>query len=647
MHSTPSFLVLAALTGLGALSTAADLRAQVVRGAPDTSRVVVDSSDALSVARAAQARFERRRVRLLPTTWESFGGSCDEVVGRICVTFGEGEWYPQPEDPEIVMARRALLTELDSLQALLPGDSWILGQRVWYRAEADDWGRALGAAARCGLAEDERWWCHALEGFALHGMGRYRQAEATFETALAGMDPERAHRWTVPRWPVDGDARELLEEEAGERGRASTAGMVDSQTAQARAAGPEAGPLLDRLWALADPLWLVPGNDRRTAHLARWTASEIRDGARNPFRLPWGDDLTELTVRHGWQEGWERIHARSLTYEDQVVGHDHPMGRDYMPPGEVLLDPSGAEAEDLQPGVPRPRSLHAPDYAPVLLPMEGQVAVFPRDGGVVVAAAHFLPDDTTFHSDHGHPLPWLGPGDQADLPDRIGLFALSVGDETPRAEGPTPGLPVAHRPRTARRPHLLGVQRAGGTGGALLLELPPGDHVVSAESWSPRRRRAGRLRVGVPARPVVPDVATLSDIVLLRPGPEEPATLEEAVDRLLPRPRVAPGQPFAIGWEVSGLGFRPETLRFQVSIQRSDRDVFHRIGDFLGLSDPPRPLNLSWEEPGPVEPGHLFRYLELDVPALEEGEYEIRLVLRTAERSDAVSTLRFEVISRP
>lgn len=297
-----------------------------------------------------------------------------------------------------------------------------------------------------------------------------------------------------------------------------------------------------------------------------------------------------------------------------------------MPPGDVLRAPSTADAESLQPDMRRPRSLHAPDYAPVLLPMEGQVGVFPRDGGVVVAATHFLPADTTFHSDHRHPLPWLDPGDQAGLSDRIGLFALSVGDGSQA---------------------ILGVQRAGNTDGALLLELPTGDYVISAESWSPPRRRAGRLRTGVEARPAVPDVAALSDIVLLRPASTEPATLEEAVDRLLPRARIAPGQAFAVGWEVSGLGFDEETLVFELSVERADRDVFHRIGDFLGLSDPPRPLGLSWEEPGPDEPGQLFRYLELDLPTLEEGHYEIRLVLRTAGRSHVVSTRRFEVVTGP
>jgi len=79
---------------------------------------------------------------------------------------------------------------------------------------------------------------------------------------------------------------------------------------------------------------------------------------------------------------------------------------------------------------------------------------------------------------------------------------------------------------------------------------------------------------------------------------------------------------------------------------RADRDVFHRIGDLLGLSDPPRPLVLSWEEPGPWEPAHQFHYLALDLPELEEGAYEVRLVLRTEGRSEAVTTKRFSVVGR-
>ncbi|NNL29910.1 MAG: hypothetical protein HKO77_02755 [Gemmatimonadetes bacterium] len=349
--------------------------------------------------------------------------------------------------------------------------------------------------------------------------------------------------------------------------------------------------------------------------------TELRDGARNPFKLSWGDDLTELTVRHGWQMGWERTPARNLAGQDAVVGHDHPMGRDYMPSGAVLSDPVAAPGEALYPRARAPRSLYAPEYAPVLLPIEGQVALFPRGETTMVVASHFLPEDTTYHSDHDHPLPWLEPGDQAGMPDRAGLFAWPVDD-----------------PDT-----LYGTERPGITDGASILELPTADHVLSVESWSPGLRRAGRFRVGLRARPAPPDVATLSDILLVRPADEEPEGLEDALEFVLPRAVVRPDEAFAIVWEVVGLGFRPETLHFEVSVERAGRGVFDRLGDFLGVTDPPSPLVIAWEEPGPAEPGSLFRYLLLDPSELEEGEYRIRLALQTAGRSGVVRVTPFEV----
>ena len=144
--------------------------------------------------------------------------------------------------------------------------------------------------------------------------------------------------------------------------------------------------LLARVWHLADPLYLVDGNDRLTAHYARWTVATLRDRARNPFHISWGRDLDELTVRHGWELGWERSASRSFTSVENVIGHKHPEGRDYLPSGRALQDPVAASVEVLSPGKVRPRSLYAPRYAPVLLPMEGQLAVFPRGTRMAIVA---------------------------------------------------------------------------------------------------------------------------------------------------------------------------------------------------------------------------------------------------------------------
>ena len=580
------------------------LTAQLPEATPDTTVVVADSSDLVSVARAAQANFERRRLHHLPVSFDVGAGRCDEHVGRFCTWYSEGEWYPVAEEPEIVALRTELLAVLDSLQGNLPGDDWLLGQRVWYRSEAGDWEGALATARSCGGVEP--WWCAALEGFALHGLGRYGSAEQAFVRALERMDPERAEEWRLPRRAVDSDLRSLLDQ--------LREGAVPPDTLAA---------VLDRVWTLSDPLWLIDGNDRLTAHYARWTVSTLRDDARNPFHIGWGSDLEELTIRHGWEIGWERSPRRDFAALDHVIGHKHPEGRDYMPPGRVVQAPASAAPEDLWPDRRVPRSLYAPDYAPLLLPMDGQLAVFPRGEEMVVVSTHFLPEDTTFHAEHDHPLPWLDPGDQAGEPDRIGLHAVEARGGRPR-----------------------GVDRTGAAEGALLLRLPTAAWVVSAETWSPSLRRAGRLRMGVPARAAPEDVATLSDLLMLRPASEDPTLLEEALTWALPRPRILPGQTFAIAWEVSGLGFSPETLRFELSVERTDRNVVRRIGEFLGLADRPQPLALSWEEPAPATPGAAFHYLELDLPPLDSGEYRIRLALRTANRTDAVTTRVFEVRER-
>jgi hypothetical protein len=546
--------------------------AQVGIAGTDTAAVVADAGDVLGSARAAQAAFERMRERHLPFTFASAGGTCDEVVGRLCTWYGEGEWRPTPDPEEVRELRAGLLTELDSLQRLSPREGWIVGQRVWYRAEGDDWEGALVAARACAA---DAWWCAALEGFALHGLERFAEAEVAFRRAIEGLEaiaPERARTWRVAERVVDSDARRALRD--------------------LERAGPEAlAHGLERLWRFADPLYLVAGNDRLTVHYARWTVATLKDGARNPFRLRWGRDLEELTVRHGWEIGWERSPSAALGGPFTITGHKHPEAREYMPSGEALTDPASVSADRFVADRARPRSLYAPPYAPVIMPMEGQLRLFPRVDGVVLVATAFLPEDTSFHAGHDHERPWMEPGGQAGLSDRVGLFAVPVAGGRAHEE-----------------------IRTGPVAGTLALELAPGGYVVSVESWSPDRRMAGRLRRGITLNAVPPDVAALSDILLLEGDRAAPASLHEALPAALQRTEVRSGEALAIAWEVAGLGFRPEILELEVSVDRTDTSILRRLGALIGLADRPASLALSWEEPGPDHPAPLFRHLDLDLP---------------------------------
>jgi tetratricopeptide (TPR) repeat protein len=575
--------------------------AQAVSGVPDTVTLAPDSSDLRGRARSAQAQYERRRLRYLPITDVSFTDACDERIGRFCSWYDEGDWYPQPESPEVEDLRSALLTVLDSVQRHLPGDGWVLGQRVWYHSEAGRWEEALRVGQACGAVEP--WWCAALRGFALHGLQRYLEAEAAFERSLLLMDAERAQQWRIPRREVDRDSRRILDKLKG-----ASRDSVDA--------------VLDRLWMLSDPLYLVEGNDRKTEHYARWTVSTLKERARNPFHIRWGSDIEQLTVRFGWEIAWQRsINRRSMIDGSNVIGRKHPERRNYMPSAAALVSPGRATHQDLLADKRRPPSLYAPAYAPQLLPMQGQLAVFPRGDRIIVLGTHFLPEDTTVHAQHRHDLPWLEAGDQEDMRDRGGLFLLST-DQTPMRSN----------------------RSLGSTDGVLTLEAPAGSYVVSTEAWSPSQRRAGRYRQGIEFQRVPEDIAALSDLLMLRAAADPPTLLESAIPLALLRTDVRRGQTFAIGWEVSGLGFRPETLAFEVTVNRVDRGLFSRIAEFLRVSGGPQRVSLAWEEPGPAQPSPLFRYLDLNLDSLDPGAYEVEVTLRTTGRSAVVSVRRFRVL---
>ena len=269
-----------------------------------------DSARLLERAREEQARFERIRRRNSPLRRGISGGRPDEIVGRLGFSFGEGGWKRVPEPAGTVEAREKLLDTLARIGSAIPGDLWVLGQRVAYLGEAGRWSSALALLKDC--PEDTGWECFGLRGFALHGARRYPQALEAFEEALERMEPSRAAEWTKLEGLVGRGARKLLRD------------APDSSAARIR----------ERIWLLGDPFFLVPGNDRRTEHYARHAMSWLKRDAAQTYSIRWGSDFAELLVRYGREVGWER----SLPLPDRarphhVTGHHHPEIRHYLPTG--------------------------------------------------------------------------------------------------------------------------------------------------------------------------------------------------------------------------------------------------------------------------------------------------------------------------
>jgi hypothetical protein len=539
---------------------------------------------ALSDARAAQARFERLRRQFSPVRRHPWlGTDCDERVGRICLRYDEGgDWWPGPEDPRIVAARVELLQSLDEAARVLPDDAWILGQRVRYAAEGGFWERAEALARACRVGEPAK--CATLTGFVLHGQGRYVEAEEAFRTAIASMDEAGRRRWMDPSPLLDAAARRHL----GERAEP----------------GAEAGAAaLDELWHLADPLYLVPGNDRLTEHWSRLTIATLQERVTTPYRLSWGRDLEEVLIRFGWEVGWDRVLDVSGGPGEGLVGHHHPESRTYLPPGRVWEARTDLAASEWPLSVARPREGYTPRYAPVIVPADGELLRFPRGRTLGVVAVYRLPEDTTHHARHGHP-PFEPPDASRERGVEAGLFLFPV-------EGGG----------------ALEVRRTGAAEGVLFLEAPAASHLASLEVWDPARGFAGRMRLGVTVPPTPLGAPSLSDLVLLDRMLPDDATLATALGAIRPPGDLVPDEGLVVGWEVEAAESGFERLTYRLTLARTDRGLLRRVGEWLGIARAEEPLRLAWEEAPPQRPGPAFRTLELDVPGLEDGRYLLRLEL--------------------
>lgn len=616
-----------------------------------------DSAAALEAARAAQARFERVRRTQLPWTLSGSGSACGEVVGRFC-------WRPDdsdlelPSEPDgIGSARLGLLIELAGLSNRIPGDRWLLGQRVRYRIEGAQ--AAAGRARASGLEGDARaaavraadsaaaehlaaaealarscrdpardGWCDALLGLALHAAGRVRDAETAFAAARAGR-PDDAGRDL--RDVLDAGARRLLRET------------------------PDTAAFVDALWLLADPFWALPGNDRRAEHEARRVMARIQEDARNAFGVPWGDDLRELHVRFGWEVGWERTRRNSgamASSATAVIGHQQDDGFGFLPAGELLVDPLSAERARWVPdGRPRLEG-YAPPYLDSLYDAEHQLAAFRRGDSLVVLVALRRPGSDLV----GDPSRDRS-GDRAGAGARgvtgVSGFGLEPFDAT--AFVAWGGAPKSEPPGrvTAGEPVVVRADRASAAGPASVARmralLPAGPYIVSVESLG-RARVGARARYGFRRDALPEGVTDISDLLLYAPedaragnGPSDAAEprasdLDHAVRRMLARAAVRPGGALGVAWEVYGVRPEGEAIDFDVALSRRGESFVRRAGRWLGLFGGGAAVSVRWTDAALPVAGVYGRTIVVETPAdIPPGRYTLRVAARVAGRTDLVA----------
>lgn len=531
----------------------------------DARAQAADGGDPRAEAGAAQAAFERFRVARLPWSWEPASGRCDEIVGRFCYRHESGFDDPLPAEPEgVAGARDSLLAALDAAARRAPADGWIAGQRVRYRIEA---GRASEAVAVARTCAAELWWCAALEGAARHAAEDFAGAERAFERALAAMPAAERERWEDLEPLLEGDARALWRG-LGPGGRAAFAA---------------------RLWWAADPLWSVPGNERRSEHLARRAWDRMQTDAASAYDVSWGRDLSELLVRYGWPAAWELARGElgrlGGAGRPPVVARDPPGAKRFVPALAAIADPAVAAAADWALDDPSPRASYAPSYADRFVALEPQVARFRRGSDAVLVAGWALSGDA---------LP-PDPGVSAETRARAAVFA-SEGPDRPFVEARGAGVPV-----------LVARGTGGATGGALSLAVPWRRAVVGVEVLL--ADVAARWRGGVELPAGAADLPAVSDLLLLRSPDDLPQTLEAAIPLARGSTEAAPEERLGIYWEA----YPPPRGAAPVTISVSVRG---REGE---------PGALRWREVLPADAEVVPRAVALEVPALSPGRYVVEV----------------------
>jgi hypothetical protein len=573
MLITASALLMAAVSVLrqGTPTSVASGSPALIRRSP-VAVTRNDSVRAVRLAHRAQGDFEFLRRRLLPPTMLVAGGGCDAVVGRYCYLQQVASSAP-PEAPEVVAARRRLLVTLDSLGAMVPGDRWIVGQKIRYLVETGKPQAADSTAVACAASATvaaTRSWCLALVGYTAQQFGNYTRADAAFTSALAGLSESERWKW---------------EDLARVVGRGPTKPYK-------RAEGEPRDSMTAAFWRLVQPLYLRNVNDLRTEFLARVTRMFIEQDSRTVLSDWSRPDDRETLLRYGvalWYTQGER--PRGSLEPPPIAGIRRVPAFNFFPDGHVFASPEQLSPDDWQLLNVESRPTYAPIWATSFQPLiDHQVALFRRGDSAFIVAAFAVNDDAAFGKAR-----------------RAGMFAALID-----SGGVLP--PIGKT-----------IENAGLTV-VSTLTAPWRPMVISLEVLDSADRAAGRMRFA----PKLPESGTrlnLSDLLLYAPRDSAPKSLADAVPLAL-NALVAPiNRQIGIFWEAYGVRPEGETFDYAISVERIDRGLMHRALVKLHVQDPDRTLNLHWREVPSVSGSIASRGVTVDLSRLEPGVYRVRLTL--------------------
>ncbi|HKS06950.1 MAG TPA: hypothetical protein VJR92_11595 [Gemmatimonadaceae bacterium] len=224
-------------------------------------------------------------------------------------------------------ARSAVLRQLEPLLQRFPQHDLLLGQKVRLLVDNDQVDSATRVAERCA---GSRWWCSMLAGYTYHRANRIAAADSAFTLALATAPAAERCAFNDVRVLFDDNDRRPYER--------LTCAQRDSVNA--------------RIWWLSDPLWSIPGNDRKVEQFVRAATIRLKSATIRDARFDWspqggGDALAEMVMRYGWPSFTYYSPARPQL----VVQFPPPKAPKYgyvllyqpAPKGKPLVDPDRIE----------------------------------------------------------------------------------------------------------------------------------------------------------------------------------------------------------------------------------------------------------------------------------------------------------------
>lgn len=513
--------------------------------------------------------------RYRETEWSSRGGRRDrDALGRPFEVRCDGDrddvcFGGDPDAgrcPNFVPCHsnpRRLLDRLLESTREHPESGYLLGQTVYLLGKAERMAEALELADACRAAP---WWCEAMRGYALHGMGREAEADAALRHALDQAPDSVACALTDATWVLGTWSQRGARTSVPDARRDTEAWDCRRRTAVA-----------DTVWWLSDPLHGAPGNPRWVEHVARALDARFHLEILEALPVSAGpesylDHLVAGRVRRGAVDSYESNMGTSWTSRAAARYHFVP---DVAPDGldrpewrlEADLDDEG----------------YTPARGPFSI-LPHQIARF-RDGtSLRVAAATRL----------------------TDSPVRGAVDAAAA-------------LVLTDGPRS--RPHVEEGDARASTA-RFLARVPPSRWIASLEVVT--SKGVGWARRALP--PWVDSGREISDLLLFDPadsadGP--PADLEAAAALMRGSTSVDQGSGIGVYWEVYGA--RPgAALDVELEVERASGGLVERLTRLLPGATGGSSGRIAWTETATA--GTHASAVSLDLRELDEGDYT--LVLR-------------------